>query len=282
MSTENQLAPSELRDFEFHFAPYCELTVDAMTFLLSYVNQLCANNHNVSFCFDAEDTIKQFDGDGFFKHLSSSVSICPVNSISVGRSYDRILTDRVIKLININADRPDQTVTPQLADAIVNAIKNSQFARRLNVAVFTIIGELIDNILQHSSTNIDGFSGVEIYNGGKLIRIAVSDSGRGILQTLRPTLTAEFPKLNRLNDTKLLIEVLKRGVSRHGQGRGCGLKTSADWAIKFGACLDIRLSNIRIVLFPDKGKYALRTPICFGDLPDIGGTHICFTFTLDI
>ncbi len=160
--------------------------------------------------------------------------------------HDGILSDRIIKLVNISTDRPDRTVPSRLTDTILNAVKNSSFTKRFNIAAFTILGELIDNILQHSSTKINSFAGVEISDGGKIIRIAISDSGTGILQTLRPALTTEFPKLNRLKDTELLLEVFKKGVSRHGRGRGCGLKTSADWAIKFDATLEIRLSNTRI------------------------------------
>lgn len=282
ISIANQTVPLELNEFEFHFAQYCELTIDAMTFLLSYVNQLCARSHNVSLFFDAEDTIRQFSKEAFFSHLDPSVKIDSVDKISIGQSYDGVLTDRVIKVVNIIPGKTNRTVPTQLADTIKHALKNRPPTKRFDIAVFTIFGELIDNILQHSSTKIDGFAGVEIFDNGRSIRIAVSDSGSGILQTLRPSLTTELPKLTRLKDTELLLEVFKKGVSRHGQGRGCGLKTSADWAIKFDGILEIRLSDSRIALFPDKGTYALRSPMRLVDLPLISGTHICLTFTLDM
>ncbi|MDD2900397.1 MAG: ATP-binding protein, partial [Desulfuromonadaceae bacterium] len=268
---------------EFCFAPYCELTVDAMTFLLSYMNQLCACNCNVSLAFDAEHTINQFEQDGFFKYLSPAVTVFHAGSVFVnGLPLAGILSDRIIKIVNISTDISDRTVPARLTDAILNTVKDKSFTKLFNIAAYTIIAELVDNILQHSSTKIDGFAGVEISNGGKIIRIAISDSGTGILQTLRPALITELPKLNRLKDIELLIEVFRKGVSCHGQGRGCGLKTSADWAIKFDATLEIRLSNTRIALFPDNGKYELNNPIRFVDLLPILGTHICFTFNLDI
>ena len=65
--------------------------------------------------------------------------------------------------------------------------------------------------------------------------VAVSDSGLGIMQTLRPSLQNEFPRLVGLSDIDLLVEVFRQGLSRHGSDRGCGLKGSAAKAMKFNA-----------------------------------------------
>jgi hypothetical protein len=52
--------------------------------------------------------------------------------------------------------------------------------------------------------------------------VAVSDSGLGIMQTLRPALSAEFSNLVGLSDTDLLVEVFREGLSRHGRLRTHG------------------------------------------------------------
>ena len=68
---------------------------------------------------------------------------------------------------------------------------------------------------------------VDPARAGNRLSVAVSDSGLGIMDTLRPSLRSEFPRLAGLSDTDLLVEVFRQGVSRHGADRGCGLEISA-------------------------------------------------------
>jgi hypothetical protein len=108
------------------------------------------------------------------------------------------------------------------------------------------------------------------------------DESLGIMQTLRPVLGRESPALTGLSDTKLLVEVFRQGLSRHGADRGCGLKGSAAKAMKYRADLDVRLPTIRVLLSPGSGGYQLNTAYCFERLPLIWGTHICFTFKTNL
>ena len=110
--------------------------------------------------------------------------------------------------------------------------------------------------------------------------MAVSDSGLGIMQTLRPSLRTELPKLAQLSDTDLLVEVFRQGLSRHGADRGCGLKGCAAKAIKFDASLDVRLPNQRVLLKPARGAYEPNRAYCYEGLPLLWGTHIAFAFGL--
>lgn len=109
----------------------------------------------------------------------------------------------------------------------------------------------------------------------------MSDSGLGIMATLRPVLKNELPALAKLSDVELLVEIFRQGISRHGADRGCGLKGSAAKAIKFNAELDVRLPNVRVLLVPGAGGYGHNTAYCYDHLPLIWGTHICFNFQLD-
>jgi len=111
--------------------------------------------------------------------------------------------------------------------------------------------------------------------------VAVSDSGLGLLETLRPALRKEGSRLTNLSDVDLLVEVFKRGISRHGSSRGCGLKGCADKAIKFRAELDVRLPQVRVLLVPGDSGYTPNRAFCYSSLPLIWGTHICFTLALD-
>jgi hypothetical protein len=151
----------------------------------------------------------------------------------------------------------------------------------LEGAAWTIFAELIDNIFSHSETKLDGFAALQVYQNGNSLKVAVSDSGLGILDTLRPALRHDSPALAELSDLDLLLEIFRQGISRHGSDRGCGLKGSAAKAIKFQADLDVRLPKVRVRLIPGREGYRLNTAYCFEDLPLIWGTHICFSFTLD-
>ena len=47
----------------------------------------------------------------------------------------------------------------------------------------------------------------KVYPGGNQLKVAVSDSGLGIMQTLRPSLEREVPSLAKLSDMQLLAEL---------------------------------------------------------------------------
>jgi hypothetical protein len=153
-------------------------------------------------------------------------------------------------------------------------------AAELEEAAWTIFCELIDNVFSHSKTPLDGYASLQVYPGGNRLMVAVSDSGLGIMETLRPSLKSEFPKFADLGDLQLLVEVFREGLSRHGRDRGCGLKGSAAKAIKFKADLDVRLPTQRVLLTPAQGAYKANTAYCYDQLPLVWGTHIGFGFKL--
>ena len=153
-------------------------------------------------------------------------------------------------------------------------------AKELEGAAWTIFAELIDNVFAHSQTPLDGYAALQTYQGGNRLSVAVSDSGLGIMETLRPALQHELPRLTGLSDLALLVEVFRLGLSRHGADRGCGLKGCAAKAMKFNASLDVRLPHQRILLMPAQGAYRANTAHCYDQLPLLWGTHIGFDFSL--
>ena len=88
-------------------------------------------------------------------------------------------------------------------------------------------------------------------------------------------------KLARLNDPELVIEAFRTGLSRHGNARGCGLKTSADQAIRFRADLDVRLPTCFVRLVPSSNGYEPHTAYVYENVLLIWGTHISFDFRLE-
>ncbi|MBW2603527.1 MAG: sensor histidine kinase [Deltaproteobacteria bacterium] len=186
----------------------------------------------------------------------------------------------LVEIAQINPNHRDQDLLSRLTSALMQCCGHRADAAELEGAAWTIFAELIDNIFSHSQTPIDGYAALQLYQRGDNLSVAVSDSGLGIMETLRPTLKTESPSLARLSDIELMVEIFRQGISRHGADRGCGLKGSAAKAIKFKSKLDVRLPTSRVLLVPSDDGYKPSTAYCYNSLPLIWGTHICFNFSL--
>lgn len=256
---------------------------DAAVRLLSLFNQLDYTTRCVTIDFenDENNVLHYLNRIGFFESLAPNVIVLPQRpAASAVRRY-RGRNPSVIEIARIDRSARDETLPNRLANAIALACSSRQDIQELEGAAWTIFAELIDNIFSHSQTRLDGFAALQVYPKGNCLKVAVSDSGLGMLETLRPALQSEAPKLASLRDVDLLVEVFRKGLSRHGPNRGCGLKGCADKAIKFRAELDVRLPEARVLLVPSVDGYTPNRAVCYSGLPLIWGTHICFTFQLD-
>jgi hypothetical protein len=256
--------------------------VDAAIRLLSLANQLASTTCRVKLEFEAgvSGTMGYLDRMGFFDHLAAEVEVRPGRPLYSAAKIFGGGNATLVEIARINKDTRDQGLPGRLTDALMRSYGPRSYAAELEGAAFTIFAELIDNIFSHSSTLLDGYAALQLYKGGDRLSVAVSDSGLGIMQTLRPALKSENPRLAELSDVDLLVEVFRQGLSRHGADRGCGLKGSAAKAMKFKADLDVRLPNQRVLLTPSRGAYEPNTAHCYDGLPLIWGTHIGFVFIL--
>lgn len=256
---------------------------DAIVRVLSLFNQLDYCTRRVILDFESEESqlLGYLNRIGFFDHLSPRVEVVPARPVISGAMLHRGKNRGVVEIARINKDARDQNLPTRLTRAIESACTNRGDVAELSGAAWTIFAELIGNVFDHSDTPIDALAALQVYKKGNCLKVAVSDSGRGLLDTLRPSLRTEHPRLFELSDIELLVEVFRRGISRHGKNRGCGLKGSAEKAIKFHADLDVRLPLVRVLLVPGKQGYAPNTAYCYRSLPLIWGTHLCFTFELD-
>ena len=273
-------ASSEVR---FHVPKGCHLMTDAAVRLLSLMNQLDHSTRRVLVEFDEDESgvLGYLNRIGFFESLSPEVEVLPKRPIFSAAARYRGRNPSLVEIERIDRKRRDSTLQNRLTMAITRACTQRSDIQELQGAAWTILAELIDNVFSHSKTPLDGFAALQVYPKGNCLKVAVSDSGLGMLETLRPALRSEAPRLATLSDIDLLVEVFKRGLSRHGAGRGCGLKGCADKAIKFRADLDVRLPQVRVLLVPGKDGYRPNTAFCYSGLPLIWGTHICFTLQLD-
>lgn len=260
----------------------CKLMIDSAVRILSLANQLdfCTRRVRLDFVEGESGALGYLNRMGFFDHLSSRVEVTPSRPMYSGAALYRGANAGLVEIARINKDDRDQGLPDRLTEALMRSCRSRRDVGELSGAAWTIFAELIDNVFSHSQTPLDGYAALQVYKGGNQLLVAVSDSGLGIMQTLRPALQTEFPQFVGLSDTALLVEVIRQGLSRHGTDRGCGLKGSAAKAIKFQADLDVRLPGQRVLLTPARGAYQVNTAHCFDNLPLIWGTHIGFAFTL--
>jgi len=267
----------------FSFPIGCRVMIDAAVRLLSLCNQLDASTSRVRLDFEEGESgvMGYLSRMGFFDELSRNTEVMPSWPSISGAEVHAGSNPGLVEVARINHRARDQALPGRLTDAVVRACGRRRDAKDLGGAAFTVFAELIDNVFSHSETPLDGYAALQVYPKGDSLQVAVSDSGLGIMQTLRPAMKTQYPSLAHLSDTALLVEVFRQGLSRHGADRGCGLQGSAAKAIKYRADLDVRLPNTRVVLKPGKGGYQPATAHCHEHLPLIWGTHICFTFRLD-
>lgn len=256
---------------------------DTIVRLLSLFNQLDFSSRRVVLDFESEQSelLGYLDRIGFFDRLSRSIEVRPRRPIVSAAMRYRGNNPGVVEIAQINRKERDRTIVTRLADAIKKACGKRHDIAELEGATWTILAELIDNVFEHSQTPLDGFAALQVYAKGNCLKVAVSDSGLGLLETLRPALMSDHPRLAQLPEIELLVEVFRQGLSRHGIDRGCGLKGSGAKALKFKAELDVRLLESRILLIPGKDGYSPNRAYCYRNLPLIWGTHVCFTLKLD-
>jgi len=256
--------------------------IDSAVRILSLANQLdfCTRRVRLDFLEGESGALGYLNRIGFFDHLSPRIEVTPARPSFSGAEVYRGSNAGLVEIAQINKDHRDRGLPTRLTEALMRSCRSRRDANELEGAAWTIFAELIDNVFEHSQTPLDGYAALQVYQRGNQLLVAVSDSGLGIMQTLRPSLQTEFPKLVGLSDIDLLVEVFRQGLSRHGTDRGCGLKGSAAKAIKFRADLDVRLPNQRVLLTPARGAYQANTAHCYDHLPLLWGTHIGFGFRL--
>lgn len=274
--------PHQESDVLIRFPIGCKLMIDSAVRILSLANQLdfCTRRVRLDFVEGESGALGYLNRMGFFDHLSANVEVTPSRPMYSGADLYRGGNSGLVEIAQINKDKRDQGLPDRLTAVVETSCRSRRDINELSGAAWTIFAELIDNVFSHSQTPLDGYAALQVYKGGNQLLVAVSDSGLGIMQTLRPALQTEFPRLVGLSDTELLVEVFRQGLSRHGSDRGCGLKGSAAKAIKFQADLDVRLPGQRVLLTPARGAYQVNTAHRYDNLPLIWGTHIGFAFTL--
>ena len=178
----------------------CKIMVNAAIKLLTLVNQLAGMGKNVTFQFDEKyaGTQGYLRRACFFEHLDTRVNVTP--KVDVGeRSAHFGGSDNLVEIIAIKSDELCvEELSNRLADTLISRACNKNVKgivlgkQRLKTVVETLFSELLDNVREHSGSKLPCFAVCQIYENN-VAHIAVSDSGIGILKTLRPKLQENYP-----------------------------------------------------------------------------------------
>ena len=263
----------------------CNLLLESIARLMALSNQLVMEGKIVTIDFQQRSTLTYVNRIGFFDHLSSAVLVLPERPETSGAQRYSRNSDSLVELGIIDPKNLDESLPERLKEVFV-----SHAGSKYEQTAFTVISELLGNVRDHSQSPIPGFVGLQFYKkfSPPHMQTVISDSGKGILGTLKPILEKKYPDISREMDSSeldpdifLLKAVLTQGEISQSEeeARGLGLKSSRDAVSKFNANMSIRQERCEVKFFFRQGKrtrFASKT-----GMPLIRGTHICFDFELD-
>lgn len=272
----------------FIFKKNTKLLLEVIARFVSLINQLSDCGVKVVVDLDnCSDSHSYLNRAGFFELANKGIIILPKRPSSSTAQQFKGNSQSLVEFGEICANGENK----QLKDDLRTSFITQTSPEYANVATL-FFAEFIGNVSDHSESKLKGFSGLQLYsppNSKKHIQAVISDSGRGVVATLRTTLKHHYPDLYKKypegqeeSDIGLALEVFSKGkITRFGKssGRGLGFKSTSDNASKFDANLSIRLMSFSIQLIYRKGE--LISEDILRNLTYIHGTHICFDFIID-
>ena len=266
------------------FAAGCKLMIDVVIRLLSFCNQVIAMTKRLRLHFEGgEQGIRGYlSRMGFFDCLSPQAEVVPTRPLFSGAVLHRGCNHGLVEIERFSRSAAaDRNLPDRLAKALERGCTNRADVKEATKAIANITSELVGNVFDHSETGLDAYAALQTYPQGNRVTIAVSDSGKGIMGTLRPALQRRGSPLSTLNDTELLVETFRQGISSLDDDKhGNGLMSCARSAIRYKADLDVRLLRDRVLLRPSDGIYRANTAYSQEGLSLLWGTHIAFSLQL--
>ncbi|HVB74450.1 MAG TPA: ATP-binding protein [Ktedonobacteraceae bacterium] len=265
----------------FHFPSSCKIMVEASVRLLSLANHLVEEGSQVTFKFEGEqhEAMSYLNRANFFALLSEQVVVLPVRPNPIVTSYYQGHSPNLVEFKAIHPRHIESVnvVPSQLADKLAAAISTHSASQPFGQTPFTIFAELISNVYHHSQTELDGFAALQVYK--QRVQVVVSDSGIGLLETLRPKLLS--PSTKQLEDMELIRLFFRGDLAWDSGNKGQGLQECARRSLKLHGSVSIRLALCSMHLNPSPHGYETTNIHYQRHLVPLKGTHICFSFPLD-
>lgn len=250
--------------------------------LLSLLNQLAAiDEGRVRLEFESRDLFAYLNRNGFLHLLDGRIETTPARPSVSSAEVHRGMSDRLVEIAALvpgTSGDVKQSLVGDLVDKLIQFYPADNRAKRLRGSVFTALGELVDNVFNHSFTRIPGYAILQAYKGTKpAVQIAVSDSGLGIPRSIRQALTE---RVAAKSDVELIVQAFRDGLSRHGttSGRGCGLPRCAALATEYGSWLRVRTPEALVTLHPARKPGSPHEAHVVLPRGRLDGTHICLEF----
>lgn len=272
----------------FVFKKNTKLLLEVIARFVSLINQL--NDYGIKVVVDLDncsDAHSYLNRNGFFDLTSKGIIILPKRPTYSTAQHFKGNCQSLVEFGEICPQSENKQLKNDLRTSFITQT-SSEYA---NVATL-FFAEFIGNVSDHSESKLKGFAGLQLYsppNSKQHIQAVISDSGKGVVETLRTTLKQYYPELykrypenDKESDIGLALEVFSKGrITRFGKvsGRGLGFKSTTDNASRFDANLSIRLSDFSIQLIYRKGE--LISKDILRNLTFMNGTHICFDFIID-
>jgi hypothetical protein len=273
------------KDVVFVFPASAAVPAGLGLWLLSFLNQLAeVGDGHVHLDFATEEGLFGYlDRSGFLQLLSGRISTNPPRPPISGADVHRGRTRGLVEIAPLSAGAAGvdkQRIVGRVVDSLINFYPSGkEQTRRLRNHLFTVLGELVDNVFSHSQTKLPGFVSLQAYDKSRQprIQVGVSDSGIGIPASIRETLDT---RVAGRTDAELVIEAFKDGLSRHGSdtGRGCGLPQCAALAARYGSTLFVRTPSAQIGLHPASDDRPFHNAHVNDQVGRLAGTHIYLEF----
>lgn len=139
--------------------------------------------------------------------------------------------DRHLVTTNFRTALEQKNAVDDLMEVV---LRNMELPRDIISGLEWSINELTDNVLNHSESTVGGFVQATTYPKEGIIAFAVSDAGRGILNSLKEG----YPSLR--TDIQAMGEAVKAGVTRNpDKGQGNGLAGSLRVTTMTGGSFEI-------------------------------------------
>ncbi|ENU92749.1 hypothetical protein F971_01736 [Acinetobacter vivianii] len=292
-------------DIEFHF-PNKPLLLDCILKILSLTNQLSLTGSKVALFFAENSGVFSYlDRCGFFDQVQPNVLIFPHRpSESSAKKYNSN-SEKLVEIFPIK-EIYEGSELPRLKSCISGELSENENKVILG-KLSHLITELITNIRDHGKSDLDGYVALQTYHvaESKKIVVSVSDSGPGLLSTLRneaskleknKKIFEEFGFNDSSTDIDLLTYILNNGgISRiEMDGRGMGLErgssklkliTEKDNGLEssnlHSITLSIRQSDQEIIFPYMNGLLTSEEARKKTGLTFLQGTHFVLTIVLD-
>lgn len=279
---------TEADEYLIRFPENCQILLIAGARIIALANQCIFKNKKITLDFtQCAKTKTYLNRLGFFDHLFPEVNVLPSRPAESRAKRYNGNSDNLVEIASIDPNALDESIPKTLTNTFIHHAGD-----KYRTPIFTVFSELIGNVRDHSNSPIMGFAAMQRYQRPREhIQVVVSDSGLGILQTLKPQLSLHYPQLcasldfnKKETDIILLQKVFTEGhlsqfgSDPDGEARGLGLKKSQDYAARYNADITIRQERLELKLVFRDGQLFETLPKY--DLSIISGTQVCFDFYL--